>query len=105
VVGGDEVGVDGEPEDPETLVEVVLPDGGVPLGRAALELLATPDVVDEDVDVAVRLPEVAGNAAAMPRPAPRVAPATTATRPRSAPRSGEGSIAQVCQPAGALSQP
>ena len=35
------------------VVEVVLPDRGVPLGRAALEHLAAPDVVDEHVEVAV----------------------------------------------------
>src|SRR5439155_4646111 len=33
-------------------------------------------------------------AAAMPRPAPRVAPATTATRPRSASGSGDHAIAR-----------
>ena len=62
MMGGDEVGVDGEPEDPETLVEVVLPDGRVPLGRAALEQLAAPDVVDEHVDVAVVVPDLLGQA-------------------------------------------
>src|SRR5437879_1118819 len=36
-------------------------------------------------------------AAAMPRPAPRVAPATTATRPRSASRFGDHATARVCQ--------
>src|SRR5262245_53373741 len=34
----------------------------------------------------------------MPRPAPRVAPATTATRPRSAARSGDPAMTRVCQP-------
>src|SRR6185503_7569505 len=37
------------------------------------------------------------SAAAMPRPAPRVAPATTATRPRSASRFGDQPMGRVCQ--------
>ena len=48
-----QVGLDGEPEYPESLVEIELPDGRVPLGRPALEQLTAPDVVDEHVDVAV----------------------------------------------------
>ena len=46
VVGGDQVGVDAEPEQPEPVREVVLPDRLVPLE----EPLAAPDVVDEDVE-------------------------------------------------------
>ncbi len=54
------MGVDGEPQDTQARVEVVLPDRRVPLGRAALEHLGTPDVVDEHVDVAVPLAELVG---------------------------------------------
>ena len=38
---------------PQAGVEVVLPDRRVPVGRAALEHLAAPDVVDEHVEAAV----------------------------------------------------
>ena len=60
MVRRDEVGVDREAEDPETRGEVVLPDGRVPLGRAALQLLAAPDVVDEHVDVAQVVADLLG---------------------------------------------
>ena len=60
VMGRDEVGVDGEPEDAKTVVEIELPDRRVPVGRTAFEHLAAPDVVDEDVDVAVLPPDVVG---------------------------------------------
>ncbi len=46
VVAGDGVGLDGQPQQSQPLVEVVLPDGLVPLE----EVLAAPDVVDEDVE-------------------------------------------------------
>ena len=62
MVRRDEVGVDGEPEDPQALVEVVLPDRRVPVGRTAFEQLAAPDVVDEQVDVAVVVPDPLGQA-------------------------------------------
>jgi len=62
VMGGDEVSVDGEPEYAETLAEVVLPDGSVPLTRAAFEELAAPDVVDENVDAAVVFLDLLGQA-------------------------------------------
>ena len=52
-MGGDEVGVDGEPEYPETFVEVVLPDRCIPFSRAALEHFSAPDVVDQHIDVPV----------------------------------------------------
>ena len=45
------------------VVEVVLPDRRVPLGRAALEHLGAPDVVDQHVDVAVLAPDPLGQAA------------------------------------------
>ena len=47
------MGVDAEPQDAQTVVEVVLPDRRVPRRRRALENLGAPDVVDQDVDVAV----------------------------------------------------
>ncbi len=47
VVAGDGVRLDREAEQPEAVVEVVLPHGGVPLE----EPLAAPDVIDEDVQV------------------------------------------------------
>src|SRR5882672_6776630 len=56
----DEVRVDGEPQYSESLVEVVRPDGRVPLRGPALEQLAAPDVVDEHVDVAVIGPDPVG---------------------------------------------
>ncbi|MDQ0835333.1 hypothetical protein QF032_007177 [Streptomyces achromogenes] len=49
MVAGDGVGLDGEPQHPQSVVQVVLPDGGVPLE----ELLAAPDVVDQDVEAAL----------------------------------------------------
>jgi hypothetical protein len=50
---GDQVRVDGQTEYAQTVVEVVLPDRSVPLGRPAFEHFRAPDVVDEHVDVAV----------------------------------------------------
>jgi hypothetical protein len=41
----DDMGVDAEPEQSQTVVEIALPDGLVPLGFAEL----TPDVVHQDV--------------------------------------------------------
>ena len=55
VVRRDQVGVDGEPQDAEPVVEVVLPDRCVPLRRRALEHLAAPDVVHQDVETPVLL--------------------------------------------------
>lgn len=49
VVAGDGVGLHGEPQQSESLVEVVLPDGAVPVE----EHLAAPDVVDQDVEAAL----------------------------------------------------
>ena len=46
-VARDDVGVDGEPEHSQARVEVVLPQFGVPRS----EVVAAPDVVDEDVEV------------------------------------------------------
>ena len=60
VIGSDQVGFNGEPEDPETVGEVVLPDGSVPLRRSSLEELRAPDVVDEHIDVAVACPDLLG---------------------------------------------
>lgn len=45
----------------------MLPDGGVPLGRAAFEQFAAPDVVDEDVDVVVVAPDPVGETAHLRR--------------------------------------
>jgi hypothetical protein len=56
----DEVGLDGEPEEPEAVVEAELPYGRVPLRGSALEQLAAPDVVDEHIDVAVGGPDLLG---------------------------------------------
>ena len=49
VVAGDQVGVDREPEQPEPVVEVVLPHRRVPLEQ----VLGAPDVVDEHVEAVV----------------------------------------------------
>src|SRR4249919_894917 len=46
--------------------------------------------------VQMTLAPASPSAAAMPRPAPRVAPATTATRPRRASRSGDHVTPKVC---------
>ena len=62
VVRGDEVRIDGEPQNAQPVVEVELPDRRVPLRGAALEQLAAPDVVDEHVDVAVVAPDPVGEA-------------------------------------------
>ena len=61
----DEVGVNHEPEDPETVAEVVFPDGSVPLSRisrTAFECFGAPDVIDEHVDVAVIVADLFGQA-------------------------------------------
>jgi hypothetical protein len=42
VMGRDEMGVDGKPEYPETVVDIVIPDGGVPLGGSAFQQFAGP---------------------------------------------------------------
>src|SRR4051812_31183593 len=44
----------------QSLVEVVLPNRGFPFCRAAFEYLRAPDVVDENVDVAVIFPNPIG---------------------------------------------
>ena len=49
VMRRDEVCVDTQPQDPQAVGEVVLPDRPIPLLRSALEDLRAPDVVDEDV--------------------------------------------------------
>jgi hypothetical protein len=49
VVGGDEVGVEGEAQQPQPALEVVLPERRAPLE----EVLGAPDVVDEHVEAAV----------------------------------------------------
>ena len=54
MVGGDDVGFDAEPKDPQSFVKLELPDWSVPVGRATFQSLGPPDVVHEDVDVAVR---------------------------------------------------
>src|SRR5688572_10994855 len=46
--------VDAEPEDSQSLVEIMFPHRGVPLARAALEHLGPPDVVHQYVDVPMR---------------------------------------------------
>ena len=48
-VAGDDVGVDRQPQDAEAVVEVVLPDLGAPVEQ----VLAAPDVVDQDVEPAL----------------------------------------------------
>jgi hypothetical protein len=40
------VGIDGEPQDAKARIEIVFPQIGVPPG----EVVAAPDVVDEDVE-------------------------------------------------------
>ena len=59
-VRGDEVGVDAEPENSQAVVQVVFPDRPVPCRRVALEHLGAPDVVDQDVDGAVVVPDAIG---------------------------------------------
>jgi len=59
-VGGDEVGVDGEAEESESAVEVAFPDRSIPVGWAALEVLASPNVVDQYVNVAVLFGDCGG---------------------------------------------
>ena len=60
MVRRDDVRVDGQPEDAKAGVEIVLPDRRVPLRRSALQDLGAPDVVDEHVDVAVLVAQLAG---------------------------------------------
>src|SRR5262249_34307788 len=52
MVRRDEVRLHAEAEDAQPLVEIVVPDGRVPVGRTAFEHFGAPDVVDEDVDAA-----------------------------------------------------
>lgn len=47
-VAGDQVGVDGQAQQTQAVVQVVVPQLGVPLKQA----LAAPDVIDEDVQLA-----------------------------------------------------
>ena len=46
--------LDTEAQDSQSLLEVVLPQRGVPLARPAFEHLSPPNVVDQYVDVPVR---------------------------------------------------
>ena len=48
-VARDDVGVDGQAQDAQASVEIVLPQLGVPAG----EVIAAPDVVDEDVEASL----------------------------------------------------
>jgi hypothetical protein len=59
-VGGDQVGVETEPQYSQTVVEVVFPDRPVPCRRVTLEDLGAPDVVDQDVDGAVVVADAIG---------------------------------------------
>jgi SAM-dependent methyltransferase len=60
VVRRDEVGVDGQPQDAQACVQVMVPDRRVPVRRAAFEQFGAPDVVDQDVDVAVVCADLLG---------------------------------------------
>lgn len=57
-MGGDEVGLHAQPQEAQAVGQVVLPDGRVPLGQQ----LGAPDVVDQDVDVAVVASDTVGQA-------------------------------------------
>ncbi|MCY1307878.1 hypothetical protein D9M70_578440 [compost metagenome] len=46
VVRGDQVGVDAEAQKPQAVLEIVLPDGLLPLEQ----VFSAPDVVDEDIE-------------------------------------------------------
>jgi hypothetical protein len=46
-----------ELQDPQALAEVELPDGRVPLGRDPLQALGAPDIVHEDINPAMILPD------------------------------------------------
>src|SRR5262249_49343776 len=58
VVGGNQVGIDRETENPEPFLEIQLPDRFVPVGWSTFELLGPPDVVDQDVDVPVPISDL-----------------------------------------------
>jgi hypothetical protein len=60
MMGRDQVSVNGEPQDSQTVVEVVFPNGSVPLSRTTFEQFAAPDVVDEHVDVAMVVANLLG---------------------------------------------
>jgi hypothetical protein len=45
--------LDAEPQNPQALLQVELPDRRIPLRRPALQHFSAPDVVDEHVDAAV----------------------------------------------------
>ena len=60
VMRRDEVRVDGKPQYPQAVVEIELPEGCVPLRWTALQEFATPDVVDEHVDVSVVVADLLG---------------------------------------------
>ena len=66
MMGRDEVGLDRQFQYAKSLVEVVLPDRCVPFRRAAFQDFAAPDIVDEHVDVAVILADLAGPIALRP---------------------------------------
>ena len=52
-----------EAEDAQSFFEIVVPHRRVPLARSAFEHFGAPDVVHEDVDVAVRPANVIGESA------------------------------------------
>jgi len=56
VMRRDQVCVNREAEDPEAVIEMVLPDRLVPVCGPAFQQLGAPDVVDEDVDAAMFVP-------------------------------------------------
>src|SRR5262249_13302241 len=58
VVRGYQVGIDGEAKNPEPFLEIQLPDRFVPVGWSTFELLGAPNVVDQDVDVPVRISDL-----------------------------------------------
>lgn len=52
-MGSDQVGINCQPEYPETALQAVFPNGLLPFGRASLEQFATPDIIHKHIDPAV----------------------------------------------------
>ena len=52
------MGINGKAENPEPFLEIKLPDRCIPVAWSTFELLRAPDVVDQNIDVTVRTPDV-----------------------------------------------
>src|SRR5262245_64100668 len=58
VVGGNQMSINGEAKNPKPFLEIQLPDRFVPVEWSTLELLGAPNVIDQHVDVPVRISDL-----------------------------------------------